>query len=377
MKSGYYTYVWQASDWPNWRFDLATIAQPLADVSRAQGLLMGRLADVGMALRDQATLSALTEDVIKTSEIEGEQLNALSVRSSIARRLGVDIGALAPVDRHVEGVVEMVLDATANCNATVTRDRLFGWHAALFPTGYSGLVRIIVGGWRDDATGLMQVVSGPLGRQRVHFEAPPADSLEFETDRFLAWANSASDEPPLIKAGLAHLWFVTLHPFDDGNGRIARAVGDLFLARADGSPQRFYSLSAQIQRERKAYYDILESSQMQSLDVTEWLAWFLAKLLRALDQAQHTLDAVLVKTRFWQRWAAPGSAPLNERQGKLVNRLLDGFEGKLTSTKWAAIAKCSPDTALRDIKDLLARGVLRRSDAGGRSTSYELNDVSK
>ena len=372
MKSGDYTYIWQATDWPSWRYDLAALAQSLADVSRAQGLLMGRLADVGMALRDQASLSALTEDVIKTSEIEGEQLNVESVRSSIARRLGVDIGALAPVDRHVEGVVEMVLDATANCNAGVTRDRLFGWHAALFPTGYSGLVRINVGDWRDDTTGPMQVVSGPLGRQRMHFEAPPADRLQSETDRFINWANSASNEPPLIKAGLAHLWFVTLHPFDDGNGRIARALGDLFLARADGSPQRFYSLSAQIQRERKAYYDILERTQKQSLDVTEWLAWFLETLHRAVDQAQHTLDAVLAKTRFWQRWAAPGSAPLNERQVKLVNRLLDGFEGKLTSSKWASIAKCSPDTALRDITDLLARGVLRKSDAGGRSTSYEL-----
>jgi Fic family protein len=380
MNDGDYTYIWQARDWPTWRFDLAALAQPLADVSRAQGLLMGRLTDVGMALRDQASLSALTEDVIKTSEIEGEQLNVESVRSSIARRLGVEIGALAPVDRHVDGVVEMVLDATANCHAPVTRDRLFGWHAALFPTGYSGLVRINVAGWRMDATGPMQVVSGPIGnsgRQRVHFEAPPADQLESETDRFLAWANSASNEPPLIKAGLAHLWFVTLHPFDDGNGRIARAVGDLFLARADGSPQRFYSLSAHIQRERKAYYDILEHTQKQSLDVTEWLAWFLAALHHAVDQAQHTLDAVLARTQFWQRWLAPGSAPLNERQVKLVNRLLDGFEGKLTSSKWAVIAKCSPDTALRDITDLLARGVLRKSDAGGRSTSYELNVAPK
>jgi Fic family protein len=380
MKSGDYayrdyTYIWQASDWPNWHYDLAVLAQPLADVSRAQGLMMGRLADVGIALRDQASLSALTEDVIKTSEIEGEKLNVDSVRSSIARRLGVDIGALAPVDRYVEGVVEMVLDATANGNAPLTRDRLLGWHAALFPAGYSGLARIQVGGWRDDATGPMQVVSGPLGRQRVHFEAPPADRLESEAARFLSWANSASREPPLIKAGLAHLWFVTLHPFDDGNGRIARAVGDLFLARADGSPQRFYSLSAQIQRERKAYYEILERTQKASLDVTDWLAWFLATLHRAVDQAQHTLDAVLVKTRFWQRWSATGSVPLNERQAKLVNQLLDGFDGKLTSSTWAAIAKCSPDTALRDITDLLARGILRKLDAGGRSTGYELIDL--
>ena len=372
MNSGDYKYIWQASDWPNWRFDLAALAGPMAEVSRAQGLLMGRLADVGMALRDQASLAALTEDVVKTSEIEGEQLNVESVRSSIARRLGVDIGALAPVDRHVEGVVEMVLDATANCQALVSRERLFGWHAALFPTGYSGLSKINVGGWRDDATGPMQVVSGPIGRQRMHFEAPPADRLETETSRFLDWLNGTLNEPPLLKAGLGHLWFVTLHPFDDGNGRIARAIGDLLLARADGSPQRFYSLSAQIQRERKAYYDILERTQKRSMDVTEWLAWFLDTLHRAVDQAQHTLDAVLTKARFWQRWA---TTPLNERQVKLLNKLLDGFEGKLTSSKWAAIAKCSPDTALRDINDLLTRGVLRKSDAGGRSTSYELNDL--
>jgi Fic family protein len=393
MNSGDYTYIWQASDWPDWRFDLAALAGPMAEVSRAQGLLMGRLADVGMALRDQASLAALTEDVVKTSEIEGEQLNVESVRSSIARRLGVDIGALAPMDRHVEGVVEMVLDATANCHAPVSRERLFGWHAALFPTGYSGLSKIKVGGWRDDASGPMQVVSGPIGRQRVHFEAPPAGRLETETSRFLSWLNSASSEPPLLKAGLGHLWFVTLHPFDDGNGRIARAIGDLLLARADGSPQRFYSLSAQIKRERKAYYDILERTQKnlpganfraspagvrhrdmpdnRSMDVTEWLAWFLDTLHRAVDQAQQTLDAVLAKARFWQRWAA---TPLNERQVKLLNWLIDGFEGKLTSSKWAAIAKCSADTALRDINDLLARGVLRKSDAGGRSTSYELND---
>lgn len=364
-------YIWQASDWPSWRYDLAALAEPLARVSRAQGILMGRLADVGMALRDQASLAALTEDVVKTSAIEGETLNVESVRSSIARRLGVDIGALAPVDRHVEGVVEMVIDATANSGAPVTRERLFGWHAALFPTGYSGLSRLNVAMWRDDASGPMQVVSGPMGRERVHFQAPPADRLEAETASFLDWVNGASNDPPLLKAGLGHLWFVTLHPFDDGNGRIARAIGDLLLARADGSPQRFYSLSAQIQRERKAYYDILESTQKRSMDVTEWLSWFLETLHRAVDQAQSTLDAVLVKARFWQRWS---TMPLNKRQVKLLNKLLDGFEGKLTSSKWAVIAKCSPDTALRDINDLVARGVLRKATAGGRSTSYELDD---
>lgn len=372
MKSGDYIYIWQSSDWPRWQFDFAALAGPMAEVSRAQGILLGRLADVGLALRDQASLAALTEDVIKTSEIEGETLNVESVRSSIARRMGVEIGALAPVDRHVEGVVEMVLDATGNATAAFDKERLFGWHAALFPTGYSGLSRINVGTWRDDAGGPMQVVSGPIGRRRVHYEAPPAHSLDQETSRFLDWLNGPVNEPLLLKAGLGHLWFVTLHPFDDGNGRIARAIGDLLLARADGSPQRFYSLSAQIQRDRKTYYDMLERTQKGSMDVTEWLLWFLDSLHHAVDQAQVTLDAVLAKARFWQH---RGPLSLNERQVTLLNKLLDGFEGKLTSSKWAAIAKCSPDTALRDITDLLARGVLSKADAGGRSTSYELADL--
>ncbi|MDR2015089.1 MAG: Fic family protein [Azoarcus sp.] len=371
MNYGENTYIWQGDDWPNWRYDLSALTELLTTVSRAQGVLLGRLADVGLALRDQASLAVLTEDVVKTSEIEGEVLNVESVRSSIARRLGVDIGAVAPVDRHVEGVVEMVLDATSRSTEPLTVERLFGWHAALFPTGYSGMSKIAIGQWRDDADGPMQVVSGPVGRRKVHFQAPSTDVLPVETARFLAWASEDTDEPALIKAGLAHLWFVTLHPFDDGNGRIARAVGDLFLARADGSPQRFYSLSAQIQRERKDYYDVLERTQKGTLDVTGWLSWFLATLGRAVASAQTTLDAVLLKARFWQRWAG---TPLNERQAKLLNRLLDGVEGKLTSSTWAAIAKCSPDTALRDITQLLELGVLKKSPSGGRSTSYELSD---
>ena len=371
MTSGEKLYIWQADDWPHWRYDLAALTGPLTEVSRAQGVLMGRLADVGLALRDQASLAALTEDVLKTSEIEGEVLNVESVRSSIARRLGVDIGAVAPVDRHVEGVVEMVLDATTRSDETLTAERLWGWHAALFPAGYSGMNKITVAQWRDDADGPMQVVSGPVGRRKIHFQAPPADALPVETARFLAWANEKTGEPALIKAGLAHLWFVTLHPFDDGNGRIARAVGDLFLARADGSPQRFYSLSAQIQRERKTYYNVLEHTQKGTLDVTDWLSWFLDTLGHAVKSAQTTLDAVLFKARFWQRRAG---TPMNERQVKLLNRLLDGFEGKLTSSKWGSIAKCSPDTALRDITQLMELGVLKKSPGGGRSTGYELAD---
>ncbi len=348
MNDGDKPYIWQANDWPEWR-----------------------LADVDMALRDQARLAALTDDVVKTSEIEGEQLDVEAVRSSIARRLGVAVGALAPVDRHVEGVVDMVLDATGHCAAPLSPERLFGWHAALFPTGFSSLTRIRVGAWRDAATGPMQVVSGQGRHQRVHFEAPPAVQLPVEVNRFMDWANAATSEPALIKAGLSHLWLVTLHPFDDGNGRIARAVGDMLLARADGSPQRFYSLSAQIQRERKDYDDVLERTQKSTLDVTEWLLWFLGALHRAVDSAQHTLDDVLVKTRFWQRWAG---APLNARQIKRLNRLLDGFDGKLTSSKWASIANCSPDTALRDINELMALGALRRMPGGGRSTAYEIAD---
>lgn len=362
-------YIWAAEDWPEWRYDLASLTGLIAEVSRAQGLLFGRLADVGSPLRDEASLAALTEDVTKTSEIEGERLDVASVKSSIARHLGVEIGGLAPADRHVDGIVEMILDATLNCQAAVTPERLFGWHAALFPTGYSGLVRLNVARWRDDATGPMQVVSGPIGRQRVHFEAPPAEHLDHETRCFLDWLNGATPEPALIKAGLGHLWFVTLHPFDDGNGRIARAIGDLLLARADGSPQRFYSLSAQIQPERKAYYDVLERTQRGSLDVTEWLNWFLSTLKDAVERAHRTLDSVLAKARFWQRFAG---VPMNARQIKLLNKLLDGFEGKLTSSKWAAIAKCSADTALRDINELIDAGALRKSAASGRSTSYEL-----
>ncbi len=366
-----HTYIWQSSDWPDWRFEWAALAEPMAAVSRAQGRLLGRLADVGMTLRDQASLLALTDDVVKTSEIEGKALNVASVRSSLARRLGVEIGAVAPVDRHVEGVVEMVLDATANNQADVTPARLFGWHAALFPTGYAGLSKIKVGSWRDDANGAMQVVSGAIGRQRVHFEAPPAADLPAEMARFLDWVNAPANVPPLMKAGLGHLWLVTLHPFDDGNGRIARALGDLLLARADGSPQRFYSLSAQIQRERGAYYAILEQTQKATLDVTAWLLWFFDALHRAVEQAHITLDAVLRKARYWQQWA---TLSLNERQVKVLNKLLDGFDGKLTNQKWATIAKCSPDTALRDLNDLLQRGVLRKTAGGGRSTGYELNE---
>lgn len=375
MERGDVTYLWQQPDWPVWRYDLAALAAPLAAVSRAQGLLLGRLADVGVALREQASLATWTDDVVQTSAIEGETLAPASARSSIARRLGVDIGALAPVDRHVDGVVDMVLDATRHPDAPLTVARLHGWHAALFPTGHSGLTPLRVAAWRDDANGPMQVVSGAWQRRRVHFQAPPAERLAAEMARLLAWANgpgSDTAEPALIKAGLGHLWFVTIHPYDDGNGRIARAVGDWLLARADGSPQRFYSLSAQIQRERSGYYDILERTQKGGLDVTPWLQWFLATLHRAVDHANVTVDAALARARFWQHWAG---TPLNARQSKVLQRLLDGFEGPMTNRKWAAIAKCSPDTALRDLRELVALGVLQPTAGGGRSAGYEVAPV--
>jgi Fic family protein len=339
-----------------------------------------------MAQRDMALLDAITKDVIKTSEIEGEQLNLHTVRSSVARRLGVDIGALAPVDRQVEGIVEMVLDATLGYASALSKERLFGWHAALFPTGYSGMSTIKLGSFRDDASGPMQVISGPAyelsrRRRKVHFEAPPAIALDAEVTKFLYWFEGEkvaaqvhpSKDHPYIQAGLAHLWFVTLHPFDDGNGRIARAVGDMALARAEASPHRFYSLSAQIQRERSDYYNILERTQKigteseDGTDITEWLVWFLGCLHRAMQGAQSTVDAVVAKGKFWQRAA---HMSLNPRQVKVLNRLLDGFVGKLTNSKYAAIAKCSSDTALRDINELLALGLLQKLEGGGRSSGY-------
>lgn len=363
-------FVWKNSNWPHWRYDVRALATELASVRHSQGRLLGRMEGLGFALRDQATLQVLTEDVLKTSEIEGQKLNPDTVRSSIARRLGVDIGALVPSDRHVDGVVEMVLDATSGFANSLTPERLFGWHAALFPTGYSGLAKIKIGDWRDDSDGPMQVVSGSIGRQKVHYEAPPAARLKEEMDEFLCWFNSEQDIDPVIKAGLAHLWFVTIHPFDDGNGRIARAIGDMGLARSERSSQRFYSLSAQIQLERKEYYDLLEKTQKGDLDVTEWLTWFLACLGRAIAGAENTFGMVIAKARFWERCSG---ISLGERQVKLINRLLDGFDGKLTSSKWATIAKCSPDSALRDINDLIDRGILKKAEAGGRSTSYELD----
>jgi Fic family protein len=312
----------------------------------------------------------LTEEVIKSSEIEGEYLDRKQVRSSVARRLGMDVGGLVAADRNVEGVVEMMLDATQNFKEPLTSARLFNWHAALFPTGRSGMSKIRVGQWRDDRQGPMQVVSGAIGKRRVHYEAPVAARLHKEMKAFLKWFRQELNVDSVLKAGLAHLWFVTVHPFEDGNGRIARAIADMGLAQSENSSQRFYSMSTQISLERNDYYDILESTQKGRLDVTDWLEWFFGCLSRAIQGTEKTLASVLKKSRFWE---AHGIEPFNERQRKVINRLLEGFEGKLTSSKWAALGKCSQDTASRDIDDLLQRGILVRSAAGGRSTSYSLS----
>jgi Fic family protein len=326
---------------------------------------------LGFGLRQEALLQTLIADVLKSSEIEGEKLDADQVRSSIARRLGMDVGGLKPADRHVEGVVEMILDATRRYDQALTAERLFSWHASLFPTGRSGMTTIRVGAWRDDSTGPMQVVSGPIGRERVHFQGPPAKRVDSDMQAFLKWFEASVDIDPVLKAGMAHLWFVTIHPFDDGNGRLARAIADMALARSESSPQRFYSMSAQIGQERGAYYDILELTQKGSLDVTPWMQWFLGCLRRAIDGAQTTLGSVLIKARFWD---SIRGVPLNKRQTLVLNLLLDGFEGKLTTSKYAKLTKSSQDTALRDILPLVERGILVRGPEGGRSTSYALAD---
>ncbi|QEH48550.1 DUF4172 domain-containing protein [Aggregatibacter actinomycetemcomitans] len=363
-------YIWQKANWRQWEYDLPQLLPLLNQAHYQQGLLLGRLLDIGLGEREQICLQALTNSVLKSSEIEGEMLNAQSVRSSLARRLGVNIGGLTATDRAVEGVVEMTLNATEQFDSPLTLERLFGWHAALFPSGYSGMVRIRTAQLRDDNNGAMQVVSGRIGRQKIHFQAPPAEQLEKELMLFLTWLNDSNQLlDPFIKTGIAHLWFLTLHPFEDGNGRIARAIADYFLAKADRNPQRFYSLSAQIQKVRSDYYVILEQTQKGETDLTQWLMWFLACLINAMKQAQETLDKVLLKTRYWQVWR---QFSLNERQIKVLNLMLDGFEGKLGNKKYAALTKVSRDTALRDLTDLVTKNILKRAEEGGRSIHYEL-----
>jgi Fic family protein len=365
-------WIWQQTAWPELHYDTAALAGRLADVAQAMGRLQGRIGVLAGPDRDRAALAALLADVVQSSAIEGEKLDLDAVRSSLARRLGVEDSGRARADRNVEGVVEMTLDATQNARAPLNAKRLQAWQAALFPTGRSGLAEIRVGQWRDDAHGEMQVVSGPIGKSRVHYVAPPAVRLEEEMQRFLEWCEADSTEPQLLRAGVAHLWLVTLHPFEDGNGRVARALGDLMLSRNDGEPYRYYSVSAQIERERDAYYDILEKTQRGGLDVTPWLQWFLDCLGHAVARADQELDRVVMKAMFWQRVA---HVPLGERQKKALNRVLDEFDQPVTNRKWAALTKTSSDTALRDLNSLVAAGVMERADAGGRSVSYWLVGV--
>lgn len=362
-------YIHHLSQWPHFHWSHPVITPLLSNVRHKQGRLKGYMEVLGFALRDETFLQTLTLDVLKSNEIEGELLNPEQVRSSIARRLGMDVAGLVPADRHVEGVVEMMLDATQRYDIPLNKDRLFDWHAALFPTGRSGMHKITVGHWRDPHKGPMQVVSGAMGKEKVHFEAPEADRLEKEMSAFIDWFNNDDSIDLVLKSAVAHLWFVTIHPFDDGNGRIARAIADMQLAKADSDPQRFYSMSAQIRLERNKYYDILEKTQKGSLDITEWIAWFLLCLDRALDATDEVLKGVLNKHKFWDKHA---HTPINARQRLVINKLFDGFEGKLTSSKWAKVAKCSPDTALRDIQGLIEKDILEKETGGGRSTSYVL-----
>jgi Fic family protein len=362
-------YIHELKDWPRFHWNVEKLAELLASVRHRQGRLIGHMEALGFNLQQEAVVQTLTADVLKSSEIEGEKLDVEQVRSSIARRLGVDIGALKPADRHVEGIVEMMLDAARHYDQPLTVYRLFAWHASLFPTGRSSMTAIRTGAWRDDSRGPMQIVSGPIAKEHVHYEAPKADRVDTEMHAFLNWFETPSDMDLVLKAAMAHLWFVTIHPFDDGNGRIARAIADMALARSENSPQRFYSLSAQIRQERNAYYDILEPTQKGTMDVTPWMNWFLGCLGRAIASAQTTLSAVLTKARFWDRIK---DVQLNDRQRLVITRLFDGFEGKLTTSRYAALAKCSQDTAHRDMLALVDHGVLVRNPEGGRSTSYSL-----
>lgn len=364
-------YIYEKEGWPNFSWDNEQLLLLLGKVRHLQGKLLGRMEALGFDLQREAILETLTLDVLKSSEIEGELLHPEQVRSSLARKLGMDISGSIPSDRDVDGVVDMMFDATHNFREPLTKGRLFDWHSALFPAGRSGMYRIIVGNWRDDSTGPMQVISGALGKEKVHYQAPVASTLEHEMSLFFDWFNSDNKLDLVIKAGIAHLWFVTVHPFEDGNGRIARAITDMLLTRSDGIPQRFYSMSAQIRKERKAYYQILEKTQKGTVDITRWLEWFLNCLLNSLYSSDETLSKVIFKHRFWNSNVSRVS---NERQKLLLNMILDGFDGKLTTSKWAKIAKCSTDTALRDIQDLMSKGILSKTPGGGRSTSYELVD---
>ncbi len=359
-------YIYQYEQWPHFTWDDREVNGILGRVRHLQGKIMGQMASLGFFMKEEALLSTLTTDVIKSSEIEGEKLNYEQVRSSIARRLGMEYAGMIAATRDVDGVVEMMLDATQNFNEQLTEERLLGWQAALFPSGWSGIQRVDAGSWRK---GVMQVVSGPLGKEKIHYLAPAPERVKQEMDLFLEWFNAESKQDAVLKAAIAHFWFIIIHPFDDGNGRIARALSDMLLARSEGSPQRFYSLSNQVLIEKKGYYAVLQNVQHSNRDITEWLKWFLNCLHHALETTEKTMHNALQKADFWDRHK---ETLLNGRQRLMLNKLLDGFDGKLRTSKWAKITKCSADTALRDIHDLIEKGILRKEESGGRSTNYGL-----
>jgi Fic family protein len=361
-------YIHEAEGWPRFTWQVDRLVAPLSSVRYRQGLLLGKMRALGYPLQKEATLAALTEETVKSSAIEGAVLNPESVRSSLARRMGLSVAGAPRADGHIEGIVEMMLDTTQKYAAPLTDERLFGWHGALFPSGRSGIYKIGTAAWRE---GGMQVVSGAEGNEKVHFEAPVAERVGPEMAAFLNWFNSGEEIEPLLKAGLVHLYFVTIHPFADGNGRIARAITEMSLARLEMSAQRFYSMSSQIREERRNYYQILENTQRDGMDVTDWLAWFLDCLGRAIEKANMLTGSVLEKEAFWRR-VKQESMVVSDRQKKIVNLLLDGFEGKLTTEKWAKLTKSSHDTALRDIQDLIEKGILKQEKGGGRSTAYAL-----
>ena len=365
-------YIHEMTNWTDFTWDNKKVLLILSKTRNLQGKLFGRMESLGFDLQNEAMLNTLTLDVVKSSEIEGEILVKEQVRSSIAQRLGIDIAGTVESERHIDGIVEMMLDATQKYDHPLTKERLFGWHSALFPTGWSSMSKITVADWRKDLKGPMQVVSGPLGREKVHFQAPNAERIDSEMGKLLEWIENETEVDPVLKAAISHLWFVTIHPFEDGNGRITRAITDMILARSDKSVRRFYSMSAQIRVERKQYYQILEKTQKGDSDITDWILWFLECLQNAIHSTSDILGKVLHKAEFWKLHSA---TIFNERQQKMVNKLLDGFAGKLTTTKWGKICKCSQDTALRDIQDLIKKDILRKEPAGGRSTNYELKQM--
>lgn len=362
-------YIHEKDNWTQFTWNEKIISKELAETRNLQGRLLGKMESLGFDQQDEAVLNTLTLEIVKSSEIEGEILDLEQVRSSVARRLGIELAGAIESERHIDGIVEMMLDATQRYDLPVTKDRLFGWHSLLFPTGWSNMYKITVANWRKDSTGPMQVVSGAMGKEKVHFEAPSSERIDSEIENLIHWIESENIIDPVLKSAIVHLWFITIHPFEDGNGRITRALTEMLLARSDKSVKRFYSMSSQIRIQRKQYYEILEKTQKGNSEITDWILWFLECLRNSFESTTELLSKILIKAEFWK---INSKTILNKRQQKMLNKLLDGFDGKLTTSKWGKICKCSQDTALRDIQDLIKKDILQKEKSGGRSTNYEL-----